>query len=78
MNYYFLEYLPVRIKRFRGAPCTNIEKTKSLAKQATDTVVWQFLKSLDFIDESTLGTREAETGNRARKVSGTQGKMRAS
>ena len=36
MNYYFLEYLPVRIKRFRAR---NFGETKSLAKQATHTVV---------------------------------------
>ena len=46
------------------APCTNFGKTKSLTKQATDTVLWQFwnrkteclsvgvFKSRDFIDET--------------------------
>ena len=48
------------------APCTNFGKTKSLAKQATDTVLWQFWnrktacssmgvwKSRDFIDEAFI------------------------
>ena len=41
MNYFLNIYLCVPSVSVR-APCTNFGKTKSLAKLATDTVLWQF------------------------------------